>query len=194
MPAPLRVSQEHLVRAIRRIAERDGIDGVTMSSVAAAVGMRTPSLYKRASHRHDLLRLAADDAASELAAGLGAAVAPGAAPLEALSALAHALRAFIASAPRVASLIFAAPAEQAGPSPEAADPLLRTLLDAVAPGAPGDPLPAARTFTAWVFGFCTMEQAGAFRLGGDVDEAFEFGLKSMLDAIGSRPRTARRRE
>jgi hypothetical protein len=45
-----------------------------------------------------------------------------------------------------------------------------------------------------VFGFCTMEQAGAFRLGGDVGEAFEFGLKSMLHAIGAHARTARHRE
>lgn len=57
-------------------------------------------------------------------------------------------------------------------------------MTAIAAAVPGDPLPAARTFTAWIFGFCTMEQAGAFGLGGD--EAFEFGLDALLGAIGAR--------
>lgn len=184
MPAPLRVSPEELVVAIRRIAEQDGIDAVTMSSVASAVAMRTPSLYKRAGHRHDLLRLAADDAARELVAGL--AEIPGSAPGEVLAGLARTVRAFAATAPRVSALLFAAPSEQAAPSASASEPLLRILMTAVSAAVPGDPLPAARTLTAWIFGFCTMEQAGAFRLGGDVDEAFEFGLDAVLRAIGVR--------
>jgi len=186
MPAPRRVSQADLVAAIRRIAEEDGIDAVTMSSVAAAVGMRTPSLYKRATHRHELLRLAADDAARELVDGIADLTAPHRAPAEVLVELARAVRAFAAAAPRVSALLFAAPSEQAAPSSESAEPLLRGLLSAVSAAVPGDPLPAARTFTAWVYGFCTMEQAGAFRLGGDVDEAFEYGLDALLGAIGVR--------
>jgi AcrR family transcriptional regulator len=186
MPAPLRVSPEELVAAIRRIAEQDGIDAVTMSAVANAVGMRTPSLYKRAAHRHDLLRLAADDATRELVAGLAGIPAPDGDPGEVLVRLARALRAFAATAPRVSALLFAAPSEQAAPSPTASEPLLRILLTAVEAAVPGDPLPAARTLTAWVFGFSTMEQAGAFRLGGDVDEAFEFGLDAVVRAIGGR--------
>lgn len=186
MPAPLRVSQDQLIAAIRRIAEQDGIDAVTMSSVASAVGMRTPSLYKRAAHRHDLLRLAADDAARELVAGLAGIPEPDGNPGEVLARLARALRAFAATAPRVSALLFAAPSEQAAPSRSASEPLLRLLLAAVEAAVPGDPLPAARTLTAWIFGFSTMEQAGAFRLGGDVDEAFEFGLDAVLRAAGVR--------
>ncbi|MDR2997115.1 MAG: TetR/AcrR family transcriptional regulator [Microbacterium sp.] len=189
MPAPQRVSQEELVAAIRRIAEEDGIDAVTMSSVASAVGVRTPSLYKRAADRRGLLRLAAEDAARELVAEMSSEpFAPGEGPAGRLRRMAHALRAFTARAPRVSGLLFAAPSAAAAPSPEAGEPLLRPLLDAVSAAAPGDPLPPARTFTAWIYGFCTMEQAGAFRLGGDVDEAFEYGLDMLLDAI-ARPRT-----
>ncbi len=186
MPAPLRVSQDELVAAIRRIAEQDGIDAVTMSSVASAVGVRTPSLYKRAAHRHDLLRLAADDATRELVTGLADMSTADGEPAESLASLARALRAFAATAPRVSALLFAAPSERAAPSPSASDPLLRILMTAVSAAVPGDPLPAARTLTAWIYGFSTMEQAGAFRLGGDVDEAFEFGLDALLRAIGVR--------
>lgn len=186
MPAPQRVSQADLVAAVRRIAEEEGVDAVTMSSVSAAVGLRTPSLYKRAAHRHALLRLAADDAADELMSRIAELAAPDRDPAEVLSGLAYALRSFAATAPRVSALLFAAPSEQAAPSPERIEPLLRALLRAISAAVQGDPLPAARTFTAWVYGFCTMEQAGAFRLGGDVDDAFEYGLDALMSSIGIR--------
>jgi hypothetical protein len=36
---------------------------------------------------------------------------------------------------------------------------------------------------AWANGFITMELAGAFRLGGDVQQAWEFGLDRILAAV-----------
>jgi hypothetical protein len=44
-------------------------------------------------------------------------------------------------------------------------------------------LDAARTVTAWAFGFLTMELAGAFQLGGDPDTAFEFGADAVARAV-----------
>ena len=44
-------------------------------------------------------------------------------------------------------------------------------------------LPAARTIVAWANGFITMELAGAFRLGGDVEQAWDFGLDRILAAV-----------
>lgn len=49
------------------------MDAVTISAVAAAVGVRAPSLYKHVAHRHDLLQLIADDAARELGDDIAAA-------------------------------------------------------------------------------------------------------------------------
>ena len=54
---------------------------------------------------------------------------------------------------------------------------------------------AARTVTAWAHGFVTMELAGAFRLGGDVDRAFAYGVDHLAGALESsgarRPTRAR---
>lgn len=183
MSAPQRVSPQALVSAIREISERDGVDAVTMSSVAAAVGIRAPSLYKRAANRHELLRLAADDAVGELSAGIASLTERLDDPREVLAGVARALRALAARSPKVTALLFCAPDPLAGPSPEVVAPVMTTLLASVAEIAPDDPLPAARTLTAWAYGFCMMEQNGGFRQGGDVDAAFEQGLEIVLRGL-----------
>jgi hypothetical protein len=48
---------------------------------------------------------------------------------------------------------------------------------------PHDALPAARTMVAWANGFIMMQLAGAFRLGGDVEQAWEFGVDRVLSAV-----------
>ena len=48
-------------------------------------------------------------------------------------------------------------------------------------------LDAARTFTAWANGFVSMELAGAFRLGGEVDRAFDFGVDRLAEAMSRQP-------
>ncbi len=47
-------------------------------------------------------------------------------------------------------------------------------------------LTATRTVTAWLHGFISMEQSGMFRLGGDIDAAFDDGLATLLDGIAAR--------
>jgi hypothetical protein len=41
-------------------------------------------------------------------------------------------------------------------------------------------LESARTVVAWAHGFVSMELAGAFRLGGDLDVAYAFGIEAIL--------------
>jgi hypothetical protein len=44
-------------------------------------------------------------------------------------------------------------------------------------------LPAARTLVAFLHGFVSMELEGAFQLRGDVDEAFAFGVETIVGAL-----------
>jgi len=48
---------------------------------------------------------------------------------------------------------------------------------------PQHALHAARTIVAWAHGFITMELAGAFLLGGNVEQAWDFGLDRVLTAV-----------
>lgn len=176
MPAPLRVTHADMISATRAIIERDGIDAVTMSAVAVSLGIRPPSMYKKVADRRALLELVGNDVAEDVLSALRSADRLDATPRAALIAYARAYRAVAATSPQAMTLLFTHPAGTSGPIRE----LLDKLLTAVSAATPSDPLPIARTLTSWLFGFCTLEQAGAFRSGGNVDEAFEWGLANVV--------------
>ena len=183
MPTPARTSLEQIVKAGRDIVETDGIDGLTMQSVAARVGVRAPSLYKRLQGRNELLRLVANDAAAELTRDLESA-ADGKDARRDLASLASTFRRFAHANPGAYSLIFAPLPDDAradaGWSVRASAPVIDTTERLA---GTDHALEAARTVVAWANGFIAMELAGAFRLGGDVDRAFDYGIDRLGVAI-----------
>lgn len=185
MPAPERTSLDAIVSAGTELLEQAGPAGLTMQAVADRVGVRAPSLYKRVRGRDELVRLVTEAAARDLGERLESVVSGSPADARAqLATLAREFRAFAHARPAAYRLVFAPAADPARPDPEslarASAPLLR-VAEALA-GA-DHALEAARTLTAWAHGFVSMEQAGAFRLGGDVDAAFGYGLERLTDAL-----------
>ena len=183
MPTPSRTSLEEIVREGRRILEADGLEHLTMHRVARAVGVRAPSLYKHVRDRGDLIRLIGDDAVGELGARLRAASRAGDPRID-LAAMAGAHRAFAHGSPETYRLLWSCLPEgwrvDPATSARASEPVLRAVAELAGEART---LEAARTFTAWAHGFVSMELAGAFRLGGDVDAAFAFGIERVTDAI-----------
>jgi AcrR family transcriptional regulator len=185
MPTPERTNSEDILAAARDILESEGLPGLTMAAVAARVGVRAPSLYKRVGSRDELVGLVADVAARELSDVLQSVTERHAhEPKLALAELAHAFRRCAKQRPAGYSLIFAL-------GPDSARPRVETLtratgiLVAVTNPMVGEQhaLDAARLLTAWVNGFVTMELSGAFRMGGDVDQAFRYGLERLIAAL-----------
>lgn len=183
MPAPPQTSLEAVVAAGREILEREGPEGLTMQRVAAAVGVRAPSLYKRVADRRDLVRLILQDVADELTAALDGA-ATSADPREDLRALATAFRTFAHARPAAYALLFSPQAQDTARSiaEGASAAVLRTTA---ALAGPDQALPAARTVVAWAHGFVTIELTGGFHLGGDVEEAWEFALQRITEALAA---------
>ena len=185
MPTPARTSTEGIVAAARAVLEADGLDGLTMQRVAVAVGVRPPSLYKRVRSRADLVRLVGEDIARHLAEEVDRA-ATGENAARDLGAIARAFRTFALANPRAYALIFADLPEESRVGPEALAAGTAALLRAISGLAAEDVrLEAARTVVAWAHGFVSMELAGAFRMGGDVDLAFDFGIDRITAALSS---------
>jgi AcrR family transcriptional regulator len=192
-PAPARTSSDRIVAAGRELLEEQGLAAVSMAAVAERVGVRPPSLYKHVEDRQHLLAAILASAARDLTAALEAAEATGGtdAPGRA-RAIASAYRAFARRSPRTTALLFADLGPDV-PVPQrdlalAAGPVL-AVANEIAGTEAG--LAAARALTAFIHGFTSMEQAGAFRLGGDIEEAFSTGIEALLDGLAVTRRRGR---
>lgn len=153
-----------------------------MQAVAAAVGVRAPSLYKHVPGRSDLIRLITDSVLDDLGFALASAV--GGDPARDLAAQARAFRRFAHDHPGAYRLVFAPLPDESRPDRERLVAASRPVLDTVqALVGDSDALDAARLVTAWAHGFLTMELSGAFRLDGDVDRAFEWGLARLIASL-----------
>jgi len=180
-PAAPRTSNEAIVAAARLLLESGGTEAVTMQAVALQVGVRAPSLYKRFADRATLMTALADDIAADLAEAV--APAPDVRdPREAVRAMAARYRTFARRAPQSYQLLFATAGVAPSPGPNSlASADVLHLAGALA--GPDDALEAARTLVAFAHGFVSMELAGAFRLGGDVDAAFDYGLETLIRGL-----------
>ena len=172
--APTRTTNEEVIAAAREILESGGPGGLTMQAVATRVGVRAPSLYKRFRDRDALLSAVAEACVNDLTERLEASASD-------LVRLAAAYRSFAHAFPESFRLIFTPSAPQEALQRSAA-PVLRAAAALV---GETHTLDAARLFTAWATGFVQMELAGAFRLGGAVDEAFDYGLRCVIRGLES---------
>ncbi|OAN41345.1 TetR/AcrR family transcriptional regulator [Microbacterium sp. H83] len=174
MPTPERTSLAQIVAAGREILEVAGPGGLTMQAVADRVGVRAPSLYKRVRDREALHAAVAGASIDALSIGLEAAG-------DDLTALGHAYRSFAHRHPEGFRLMFTAAAPDDALH-RSSEHVLRACAAVV---GQADALDAARLFTAWATGFLQMELAGAFRLGGDVDQAFSYGLRRIIAGLAA---------
>lgn len=181
MPTPAKTSPKELVAIARRLVETTGAEALTVSAVAQRAGVKAPSLYKHFADRLALLKAVEIEVLGDLERTLRAGTR-GETPRQRVAAMAAAYRAFAMEKPLRYGVIYS---RNAADDPEiaaaclfAARPLFEELERAGV--APGRILPVSRTLTAFMHGFVSMEIVNAFRLGGDIDEAFEQGLETIL--------------
>ncbi|UYM06003.1 TetR/AcrR family transcriptional regulator [Solicola gregarius] len=173
MPTPNRTSLAEIVSVGRDLLEEGGPTSLTMQRVAERVGVRAPSLYKRVRDRDALLRAVAAATAGDLTERLAASDGT-------LDSVVRAYRAFAHERPEGFRLLLTPLAPG-----EALDRAAAPVLSATRRLVGTDALEAARLVTAWMTGFIQMELTGAFRMGGDVDRAFEYGLERLRAGLES---------
>ena len=179
------VGEDDVIEAAARIADVQGMEAVTLASVAGALGIRSPSLYAHVDGLDGLRRRLALRAAAAIAEALRDAAA-GHTGTDALEAIAHAYRAFAHAHPGWYA------AAQRAVRPGEDDELYEALAAAAMPAIealaslglpPEETIHRTRAFRAALHGFVTLEQVGGFGRPESVDDSFRRLVALVLAGI-----------
>ncbi|HEY0186955.1 MAG TPA: TetR-like C-terminal domain-containing protein [Cellulomonas sp.] len=174
-----------MVRQAATIVDQHGAAALTLSQVAADLGVATPSLYKHVGGLDDLVTRIATAATADLAGRLGTA-SRGLAGRDALTAMAHAYRRFAHEHPGTYPLT-----QQHRDNPAwaaaAADTISAVAVALSGYGITEDDVDRIRLLRAALHGFVDLERSGGFGLPASVDVSFAL----LVGALDTALRTAR---
>lgn len=181
------VTRGDVVAAAAAIADREGLEELTLAKVADVLGVRSPSLYAHVDgiaglrrelqiHASDVLATAFEDAIGEETAG------------QPLAEVAHAYRRFAHDHPGLLDALF--PAPRPGEDEEVYQALAETaavVAEAViASGvAPEHAVDAVRSLRSAVHGFVVLEKEGGFGMPADIDGSFAVLVRMLVRGIGA---------
>jgi AcrR family transcriptional regulator len=170
-----------VVTAAAAIADRDGLEGLTLAAVALALGVKTPSLYAHVGGLDDLRNRLAVRAAEQL----GDALAPAAVGLsrgEALFEIGNAYRQWVLKHPGLYATLEPAPRNE--PAVQRVLSLMLAVLRGY--GLEGDEaIHAARTVRAAVHGFVMLEARAGFGIPVDQHDSFNWMLAALDRGLGT---------
>jgi AcrR family transcriptional regulator len=191
--ASVRVDLARIRQAACILANRHGIDGLSMNELAQALNVRTPSLYSHVAGIDDVKRVVALHGLEELDRGAARATIGKSGP-DAVRSLLTGYRDFVRRNPGVYAATLA-PREDAQWR-AAINRLKETCVAALQSyGLKGDEaIHALRGLRSVVHGFVSLEAAGALKDPVSRDASFAWLVESfvvMLDGAAARPRGRR---
>ena len=191
MGRKLGLTVEQVVEAAAEIADRDGLDALSLATVASALGVKSPSLYTHVRGLAGLRRQLALHGSRLLAIELAASV-DGLDGPDALRTIAEQLRSFAHRHPGLNNSFLPAPTPDE--DPEVAAALLEpvTVIASVLNGMDVDPttvIPLIRALRAAVHGFVDLELKGGFGLPDNIDASFTTTINLVIEAIAAHSTT-----
>ncbi len=188
------LTRGRVVDAAAIIADRDGLDAVTLAQVASALGVRAPSLYNHVDGLDDLGRELTLRALTLLGERLQAAAVGRAGP-DAVRAVARAYRAFAHEHPGLYPAVVRT-SEGSDAEIQALGTAVVATVVATLRGYPMDEaerLHATRTLRSAVHGFVSLELAGGFGLDLDLETLFSWLVDTLVLGLSERQGVRRRR-
>jgi AcrR family transcriptional regulator len=187
MGRKLGLDLEQVVEAAAEIADREGLGALSLASLAAALGVRSPSLYSHvdglAGLRRQLTLHAARLLTIELADSVD--VLEGA---EALTAIAEQMRSFAHRRPGLYNSLLPAPTPDEDPELAAALREPARVVESVLAGMDVDPrsvIPLIRALRASIHGFVDLELRGGFGLPDNIGDSFTTTINLVIEAIAA---------
>lgn len=178
-----RLTRSAVVEHAATLSDDIGLEELTITRLGRSLGIAPPGVYRHVADLGDLRGALGQQAAREVAALLSTACA-GLAGADALSALAHALRAWAAAHPGRYAALQVAPHPDDADGQAAAGEVIAVIASALrAYRLAGDDLTdAIRLIRSTLHGFVALERGGGFRQPRDVDASFA-RIVTSLDAV-----------
>src|SRR5512146_1118315 len=166
-----------ILRAAEEIADREGLERLSLARLAERLGVRPPSLYNHVAGLDDVRRGLALEGARALAGRLARA-AVGKSGAEGVRAIGEAYRAFAREHPGLYAALQRAPAPDDTALIAAAADIIAILRAALEPWGLDETalVHAIRTLRSLAHGFVSLEAAGGFGMPYDLQESYEYAL------------------
>lgn len=187
MPPRKRIDYQRVLEVSIALADANGLEAVTLASIADQLGIRIPSLYNHVTGLPGLRYGLALWGVRQLADDLRRAVT-GRAGDDALISLAHAYRAFAHAHPGVYPATLRAAAANEAELAAAGRDVLDVVLAVLAPYGFGeeDTLHVVRGLRSLLHGFVALEIGGGFGMALDRDESFRQLVTLFVQGIHAR--------
>lgn len=185
MPYPAQVTPGRIIDAAVALIEQHGAEQMSLHQLAAALGIRTPSLYRYFANKSELFRAVNLQTAHGLTAAMRAAAQQRHSDHAArVIAIGQAYRAFAHSHPRCYLLAYSSGDPALRPDDSVLAALAEQIQSSVAPlSVRFDSLTVLRGLWAMVHGFVTLELANQIRRGGDLDAVFRAALEIYVHGL-----------
>jgi len=173
-----------IVAAAGSLADRHGLEALTLRAVADHFGVKPPSLYNHVASVDALVRELHLHALDRLTRAILTA-AHERTPEDAVRASAHAWRRFAAKHPGLYATTLRSPAKRDRRARDASARLLEAVFALLGGfGLTADAaVHAARALRAAIHGFVLLEEGGGFGLPVDAERSFEWMVNLLVDAM-----------
>lgn len=187
------VTREQVIDAAETIADRDGLEAVSLARVATTVGVQPPSLYAHVEGLGGLRRALTRRAVDRLTESFLVARSENEDPRAALHAIAHAYRAFALAHPGLYAALLPVPRPDTDPDGAAAAARpVQVIAEVLAALGIDDTrhIDLIRTLRAVLHGFVDLELGGGFGMDQPVGASFDAAVELVLGAFDTTARTA----
>ena len=181
MPYPSQIDRDSIIKTARQMIEAEGVDKLSLRSLAEALGVKAPSLYRYVRNKTALLRAINERTARELAQHLYDAADENLPARERLIAVARAFRQFAHENPACYMLSSSTPQDETRPDFDERVELVIPIQQIFSEIAGEDEsLAAIRGAYAFMHGWVILELMQQFERGGDLDKHYERSFRAYI--------------
>jgi AcrR family transcriptional regulator len=187
MTPKTRLDKAAILEAAAALAEETGIHNLTLSRVAARLGIKSPSLYNHIAGLNDLICGLAGLGLKRMGEALRNA-AVGKSRKDALRAVAAEFRRFAKANPELYRTVIKLPELRNGELKESVDELVQILNAILEPYhyKKEDAMHIIRIWKSALHGFVSLESAGFFKNQCDIEESFQRMVSCIIAGQNTR--------